>query len=295
MNDLPDELVIKILTYCSPRDIFKSLFYVCSKFRIAAKNDILWATFYNSLVEKEKNFSRMGWFTALPFANLMLPLFFEDLDFLNKSDKKNKDAFIACSLHRYMFALRHNLGVLFPFNTRNYRDVEKSKTIKLLHKKSGVSSGSENILTISKSDCQLTSHVMMIHTPTAVQPPSSTIISSPSFPMFLDCVVSPFSSVQHINPPSRSFPSSPSHTPALSPTPSPLCASSPSCPCKSPSQSSFTSLVHPPFSDELFSDDIPVLHNNKDQFFNLSSLQTRWLGGECTVNVINGNYVISFY
>ena len=44
INDLPDEILLKILSYVGPEDVYFNIAKVCEKWNILAKDVILWKT-----------------------------------------------------------------------------------------------------------------------------------------------------------------------------------------------------------------------------------------------------------
>ena len=44
INDLPDEILVKILSYCEPEDVYFSIAKVCERWNVLATDIILWKT-----------------------------------------------------------------------------------------------------------------------------------------------------------------------------------------------------------------------------------------------------------
>ena len=44
INDLPDEILLKILSYVGPEDVYFNIAKVCKKWNVLAKDVILWKT-----------------------------------------------------------------------------------------------------------------------------------------------------------------------------------------------------------------------------------------------------------
>jgi len=59
LNDLPDEILLKILSYFGPEDLCCIIAKVCEKWNILAKDKILWKTLsYNC--DKSSDISRIA-------------------------------------------------------------------------------------------------------------------------------------------------------------------------------------------------------------------------------------------
>jgi len=44
INDLPDEILLKILSYVGPEDVYFNIAKVCKKWNVLAKDVVLWKT-----------------------------------------------------------------------------------------------------------------------------------------------------------------------------------------------------------------------------------------------------------
>jgi hypothetical protein len=66
INDLPDEILLKILSYVGPEDVYCNIAKVCKKWNILAKNVILWCSLsYNCDVSSDISHIAKVRYTAL--------------------------------------------------------------------------------------------------------------------------------------------------------------------------------------------------------------------------------------